>query len=85
MLVRRWRLQNEESYSAIIAVCFLVSVLHAQYTPAVDAAVQYSPMYVVKGYTIWMNGVSGSVAVNANRWFGMAGDVAFITGIHLRV
>jgi hypothetical protein len=39
-----------------------------------------SPLYILKGYTIWMNGASGSVAFNANHWFGVAGDFGAYLG-----
>jgi hypothetical protein len=52
----------------------------AQTTPAADVAVAYSPLYILKGYTIWMNGGGGSVAVNANPWFGVAGDFGAYVG-----
>ena len=59
---------------AVVMVGFLVTLSHAQDTPAADVAVGYSPLYILKGYTIWMNGGSGSVAANANKWLGVAGD-----------
>jgi outer membrane immunogenic protein len=59
---------------AVVTVCFLAAVSHAQGTPAADVSVGYSPLYILKGDTIWMNGGSGSVAVNANKWLGVVGD-----------
>jgi hypothetical protein len=53
---------------------FFATFSHAQDTPVADVAVGYSPLYIHKGYTIWMNGGSGSFALNANHWFGVAGD-----------
>ncbi|MGO9650217.1 MAG: hypothetical protein ACLPOO_19465 [Terriglobales bacterium] len=52
----------------------------AQTTPAADVAVAYSPLYIIKGFTIWNNGGSASVAVNANPWFGVAGDFGGYVG-----
>jgi hypothetical protein len=52
----------------------------AQQTPNADVAVEYSPLYVLTGYTIWMNGFSGSAAHNVNDWFGFAGDFGFYRG-----
>ena len=43
------------------------ALLHAQEAPRVDAAVNYSHLQVLKGYTISMNGASGSVAYNFNN------------------
>ena len=63
-----------------LAVCLLATVSYAQETPRVDVAVGYSPLYIIKGFTIWNNGVSGSVAVNANSWFGLAGDAGVYIG-----
>ncbi len=52
----------------------------AQTVPAADVAVAYSPLYIVKGFTIWNNGGSASLAVNANQWFGVAGDFGGYVG-----
>ena len=41
---------------------------------------EYSPLYILKGYTIWMNGASGSVALSVNNWFGVAGDFGVYHG-----
>ena len=52
----------------------------SQETPKVDFAVGYSPLYILKGLTIWMNGASGSVAFNANNWFGVVGEIGAYRG-----
>jgi hypothetical protein len=52
----------------------------SQNIPNTDVSVQYSPLYVETGYTIWMNGVSGSAARNLNDWFGFAGDFGVYRG-----
>jgi hypothetical protein len=52
----------------------------AQTAPAADLAVAYSPLYILQGDTIWMNGGSASLAVNANQWFGVAGDFGGYVG-----
>ncbi len=52
----------------------------SQDAPKADVAVGYSALYIVKGYTIWMNGGRGSVAFNANNWFGVAGDAGVYHG-----
>jgi hypothetical protein len=65
---------------AVFAVSFLTTVSHAQDTPVADVRVGYSPLYILKGYTIWMNGGSGSVTFNANRWFGVASDFGAYVG-----
>ncbi len=59
---------------AVFAISFLAPFSQAQGTPVADVAVGYSPLYILQGYTIWMNGGSGSVAVNANDWLGVAAD-----------
>jgi hypothetical protein len=73
--LRLWKLA-----SAVFVISFLAALSFAQDAPAVDVAVEYSPLYIVKGYTIWNNGGSGSVAFNANSWFGVAGDVGGYLG-----
>jgi hypothetical protein len=65
---------------AVFAISFLATFSHAQDIPAADVAVEYSPLYVLKGYTIWMNGASGSAALNANTWFGVVGDFGVYHG-----
>lgn len=40
----------------------------------------YSHLQIIKGFTISMNGASGSVAFNANDWFGVVGDVGVYHG-----
>ena len=54
--------------------------LHAQTTPSGDVSVQYSPLYVLKRYTIWINGVSASVERNVTNWLGLAGDLGVYHG-----
>jgi hypothetical protein len=65
---------------AVFAISWLAACSKAQDTPAVDLRVGYSPLYILKGFTIWMNGGSGSVAFNANHWFGIAGDFGAYLG-----
>jgi len=65
---------------AAVALSIFAAVSHAQNTPQADVAVEYSPLYVLTGYTIWMNGASGTVAFNANNWFGVAGDFGVYLG-----
>ncbi len=69
----------------IISAAFFLSLLstvsHAQTgTPEAEVAAGYSALYILKGYTIWMNGASGSVAFSANPWFGVAGDFGVYHG-----
>ena len=63
-----------------LALWLLAVPLHAQNTPSGDVSVHYSPLYVLKGYTIWMNGVSASVERNATNWLGFAGDLGVYRG-----
>jgi hypothetical protein len=60
----------------LMALAFLLldGVAHAQNAPVADVAAGYSGFYVVKGFTLYANGGSGSVALNANRWLGFVGD-----------
>ncbi|HXZ40165.1 MAG TPA: outer membrane beta-barrel protein [Terriglobales bacterium] len=64
----------------LLGLCLLALPSQAQSTPDADVSVQYSPLYILKGYTIWMNGVSGSVGHDVNNWFGVAGDFGAYRG-----
>jgi hypothetical protein len=68
------RLWRKKLTFAVFAILFLAAFSRAQDTPVADVAVGYSPLYILKGFTIWMNAGSGSIAFNANHWFGVAGD-----------
>jgi len=59
---------------APFAFSLLAAVAHAQDTPAADVAAGYSGFYVLKGFTVYTNGGSASVAFNANQWLGLVGD-----------
>jgi hypothetical protein len=63
----------------VLALCQAL-LSHAQTPPTADATVEFSPLYILKGYTIWMNGASGSLAFNATSWFSLAGDVGVYHG-----
>src|SRR5580704_8806954 len=76
----RSRLRLKKLAFAVFAIFFVATFSRAQNTPAADVAVEYSPLYILKGYTIWMNGASGSVAFTANNWFGLAGDFGAYLG-----
>lgn len=65
---------------AALALAVFAAVSHAQDAPQADVAMEYSGLYIIKGYTIWNNGGSGSVAFNANDWFGVAADVGGYLG-----
>ena len=65
---------------AALGLSLLAMPLHAQDMPIGDVLVAYSPLYILKGYTIWMNGVSGSLDHNVNGWFGFAGDFGAYRG-----
>ena len=65
---------------AVFAFSLLPALSHAQDTPLAEVAAGYSGLYIIKGYTIWNNGGSGSIAVNANRWFGVAADFGGYVG-----
>ena len=62
--------------SILMALAFLLlaAVAHAQNTTVADVAAGYSGFYVVKGFTFYANGGSGSVALNASNWLGLVGD-----------
>jgi hypothetical protein len=65
---------------AALVFSLLATVSRAQETPVADVAGGYSFLYVVKGFTLAMNGGSGSVAVNANDWLGVVGDFGAYRG-----
>lgn len=58
----------------ILAFALLPAVARAQETPVAEISSGYSVIYVVKGFTYFMNGGSASAAFNANNWFGVVGD-----------
>ena len=60
---------------AAVAVLFFATVSQAQGTPAAEVAFGYSHFHIIKGLTIGMDGGGGSVAFNANDWFGVVGDL----------
>ena len=60
--------------TATIAFLVLAAIAHAQDTPVADVAFGYSTVYVVKGFTFFMQGGSSSAAVNVNNWLGVVGD-----------
>jgi hypothetical protein len=78
--MERSRLKLRKLTCTVFAISCIAALSHAQETPAVDVRVAYSPLYILKGFTIWMNGGSGSVAFNANHWFGIAGDFGAYVG-----
>lgn len=59
---------------AVLAWSLLSTVSRAQETPRVDVATGYSFFYIVKGFTIPMNGANGTVAVHSTNWLALAGD-----------
>ena len=66
---------NKLMWSAL-AVLLFAGVARAQETPPapVEVASGYAHFHIIKGFTIPLDGASGSVAVNANNWLGVAGD-----------
>jgi hypothetical protein len=52
----------------------------AQDAPTVDVAAGYSALYILKGYTIWMNGGRATAGFNVNNWFGVVGDFGGYVG-----
>lgn len=74
----RWRLQ--QLLWLVFLLCVPISFAQGQDAPISDISLGYSPLDVLKGYTIWMNGGRGTIAVNANDWFGMAADFGGYVG-----
>ena len=70
------------NHPIILALAFtlLTAFSTAQTTPSADLAVGYSPLYILKGDTIWMNGARGTVAVSVHKWFGIVGDLSVVRG-----
>lgn len=65
---------------AALALSFLPTVACAQDVPQAEVSVGGSFFYILSGLTIPMGGVSGSVAVNVNQWFGVVGDFGVYHG-----
>lgn len=65
---------------AVLALFLLEIYSHGQVAPAAEISVQYSPLYILKGYTIWNNGVSASASKNVNNWLGFVGDFGVYRG-----
>lgn len=65
---------------AVLALFLLEIYSHGQGTPAAELSVQYSPLYILKGYTIWNNGVNISASENVNNWLGFVGDFGVYRG-----
>jgi len=57
-----------------LALLILPFPSQAQDTPKADVAAGYSFLWIGQGFTFFMNGGSGSVAVNLNDWLGVVGD-----------
>jgi len=66
--------------SLALLMLALTIVSCAQDAPQGDVAVGYSPLYIIKGYTIWMNGGSASASFNINNWLGVVGDFGGYVG-----
>jgi hypothetical protein len=77
--MERYRLRLSKPFWLALVLLMAVPA-RAQDTPVAEVAGGYSALYILKGFTIWMNGASGSVAVNANDWFGVAGDFGVYHG-----
>jgi hypothetical protein len=59
---------------AALAFALLPFPSRAQDTPKADVAAGYSFLWIGQGFTFFMNGGSGSVALNVNNWLGAVGD-----------
>jgi hypothetical protein len=75
------RMPMKKLISATVVLVLLSTVSYAQTsTPQAEVAAGYSHLEILKGYTISMDGASGSAAFNVNRWFGVAGDFGVYHG-----
>jgi|SRR5579871_2493522 hypothetical protein len=63
-----------------LLVTSLAGVAGAQTAPSGDLSVGYSPLYILKGYTVWMNGARGTASFNINDWLSVAGDIGGYRG-----
>lgn len=61
-----------------IAICATVS--YSQETPKADVSAGYSLLYVLKGYTLAMNGGSAAATFHVNDWLGVVGDFGAYSG-----
>jgi hypothetical protein len=66
--------QMKKLMMAALVCTFWATVGRAQDTPKADVAAGFSSVYVVKGFTFFMNGGSASVALNVNNSLGVVGD-----------
>lgn len=65
---------------AVLALLLLEIYSQGQVVPGAEISVQYSPLYILKGYTIWNNGGSVSASKNVNNWLGLVGDLGVYRG-----
>jgi hypothetical protein len=76
--MERSRLGRKKLAVAVFAISFFLPRFHTRRTRPWRMSrwdiLRFIFIRVNKGYTIWMNGGSGSFALNANHWFGVAGD-----------
>jgi len=70
----------KRSIIAGLVLALLATSSKAQDVPAGDVAVGYSLLFIVKGFTLTMNGGSVSAAFNVNRWLGVTGDFGVYDG-----
>lgn len=66
--------RHAETPVAALAFALLPFPSRAQDTPKADVAAGYSFLWIGQGFTFFMNGGSGSVALNVNNWLGAVGD-----------
>jgi len=59
---------------ALAVLLISTTYLLADDSPQADVALSYSHVEVLKGYTISMNGGTGSGSYNLNHWVGVAAD-----------
>ena len=64
----------------LLAFALFAVPSHAQQTPLVDVSGGYSYFHISGSGGLSLNGVSGSVAYNANDWLGLVGDIGVYHG-----
>ncbi|HEV2489748.1 MAG TPA: outer membrane beta-barrel protein [Candidatus Acidoferrales bacterium] len=65
---------------AATTMLLMTASSRAQDTPKADVAVGYANFLIAKGIPTDLSGVSGTVAVNANDWAGIAWDLGVYHG-----
>lgn len=69
-----------KAVAVAFATWLFAALAQAQRATKIDISAQYSPLYILQGYTIWMNGASASAAFHVNNCFVVVGDFGVYHG-----